>query len=306
MSPFYDLAATRAQAMLESAARVTLSAAPTSAHPGDTVQVVARIENLSGHKLPTGYADGRRVWLEVALVDASGAEQVISGRYDDATARLDDTDPQLRVYEAVHGRSGIGPEEHLALHDTVVRDTRIPAREMMASDPIAPVGRDYSGGVNGTLRNDDVATYSVTIPSTANGSITLRVRALYQSTTAAYVEFLEHENHTDDRGTRLRTAWEASGRATPIAIASVTSTIRIDAAAADAGADAIAETDADAANDATGALEITTRPPGCSCRAVSRASERDRASAALILAFAGLAARRTRKRPRPLARRHSR
>jgi hypothetical protein len=175
---------------------------------------------------------------------------------------------------------------------------------MMPTEPIAPVGRDYSGGASGTLRNDDTATYSVSIPATASGSLTLRVRALYQSTTRAYIEFLEHENHTDDRGTRLRAAWEASGRAAPLVIATTTATITIDSTPADSGSDAAADaTTADVATDSTGANEMTAPPAGCGCRTVSSESHRHGGSTAFVLALAGLAMRRTRrtKRSRPLA-----
>ena len=264
VSAHYDLAIERAHAMLASAARLTVMDAPASAMPGETAHVTVRFENLSGHKLPTGYADGRRVWLEVALVDASGAAQIVSGRYDDANAALDETDPQLHLYEALHGRIGTGVEEHLALHDTVVRDTRIPPREMTSNADIAPVGADFAGGANGTLRNDDVATYAIAIPSTASGSVTVRVRALYQSTTREYVEFLEHENHTDDRGTTLRAAWEASGRAAPIEMTTASRAITVAAMNVDAGTDAA--TDASIPGDAIGAEERNAQPSGCGCR----------------------------------------
>ena len=32
-----------------------------------------RITNLTGHKLPTGYPEGRRMWVNVQYLDAEGA-----------------------------------------------------------------------------------------------------------------------------------------------------------------------------------------------------------------------------------------
>ncbi len=306
LAPFYDLAALRARQMLESAAALEITTAPADAAPGDTVHVATRIENRAGHKLPTGYADGRRVWLEVALIDARGVETVVSGRYDAAEGLLDTSDPQLRVYEAVHGRVGVGPEEHLALHDTVVRDTRIPAREMVASSAIAPVERDYAGGAGGALRNDDSATYAIDIPRDASGTLTVRVRAMYQSTTRAYVDFLARENHTDNRGLALRSAWVISGRAAPIAMASTTVTLGVRAPGiADAGP-VDAPTVADAGMDARLADEGTSRPTGCTCRAAGHPARRTHVRWALCAMISVvLVARRRPRRPIPPCRRRA-
>ncbi|HET8538396.1 MAG TPA: fibronectin type III domain-containing protein [Anaeromyxobacter sp.] len=54
-------------------------------------QVQVRVTNLTGHRLPSGYPDGRRMWLGLQVTDATGALQVPfyeSGWYDDATATL--------------------------------------------------------------------------------------------------------------------------------------------------------------------------------------------------------------------------
>jgi hypothetical protein len=47
-----------------------------------------RVTNRTGHKLPTGYPEGRRMWLGVRFLDAGGALLAESGRYDDAEAKL--------------------------------------------------------------------------------------------------------------------------------------------------------------------------------------------------------------------------
>jgi MYXO-CTERM domain-containing protein len=216
-----------AEASLRSAVTLEWRSPPSSAAPGARIEVVARITNRSGHRVPTGYADGRRVWLEVALIDAAGAETVLSGAYDNAEAHLDERDTQLKLYETLHGRIGIGPEEHIALHDTIVKDTRIPPKGYRPLPGHEPVGVDYAGGENGTLRHWDDARYMVTIPATARGSLRLRVRARYQSTTRHYVEFLANENRTDDRGRELLRLYNATGRAAPFNMAEATTTIMV-------------------------------------------------------------------------------
>ncbi|MEZ4391512.1 MAG: hypothetical protein R3A48_10485 [Polyangiales bacterium] len=273
-APFYEAGARRAEAMLRSAVSLELRSPPTEAAPGARVEVVVRVTNLAGHRVPTGYADGRRMWLEVSRVDAEGVATVLSGAYDDAQARLVD-DPNLALYEAWHGRAGMGRGEHIALHDSVIRDTRLPPRGYRPLPGHEPVGADYAGGEAGALRHWDDRRYTVEIPATARGELTLRVRARYQSTTREYVEFLASENRTDDRGRELLRRYEASGRAAPFTMAEATTTLTLRVPAADAAvADVVAE-DASVA-DVTG-LDAGTSPPppeGCGCRATTGSSGR--------------------------------
>jgi hypothetical protein len=58
---------------------------------GNVWELRVKVTNLTGHRLPSGYSDGRRMWLGVQVTDAGGASQVPyyeSGWYDDATATL--------------------------------------------------------------------------------------------------------------------------------------------------------------------------------------------------------------------------
>jgi hypothetical protein len=275
MVPYYERAALRAEDSLRSAATLEIRRAPASAAPGERVEIEVRLTNQTGHKLPTGYADARRVWLQVELVDASGAVTPVSGAYDVMQAHLDTRDPQLRIYEALHGRVGVGVEEHIALHDTVVRDTRLPPRGFRPTEATMPVGRDYAGGAGGALRHWDDAKYTVDIPATARGPLTVRVRALYQATTREYVEFLERENHTDDRGRELRRRWEDSGRAAPFVMASASAEIAAVGAVGDGGM-----------GDGGG----RARPGGCGCRTVGRTGEGRVGAVGMVLGVVGVGA----------------
>jgi MYXO-CTERM domain-containing protein len=306
--PFYEAGARRAEASLRTAVTLELRQVPATAVAGSSVEVIARITNRSGHRVPTGYADGRRVWLAVELLDASGHATVVSGAYDDAAAHLDETDPQLRLYEAWQGRVGVGREDHIALHDTIVRDTRLPPMGYHPLPGHEPVGVDYSGGDNGALRHWDDATYLVHVPADATGTLTVRVRARYQTTTREYVEFLASQNHTDTRGQDLLARYEASGRAPPFDMAEVTKPIVInavpDAGVADSGdAGASADGGREAGSDAgAGADAGPSRvPAGCGCRTAGGSGSRARGAGAAVLALGALAAvgrRRRRRRAR--------
>ena len=53
---------------------------------GGTLTV--RVTNETGHKLPTGYPEGRRMWLHVRALDAKRTVVFESGRYVFSTATL--------------------------------------------------------------------------------------------------------------------------------------------------------------------------------------------------------------------------
>jgi hypothetical protein len=88
-------------------ARRTLSEAAALSVTGNTLKVV----NLTGHKLISGFPEGRRMWLNVKWYDASGSLVREDGKYgsldvliDGAPVRvrtiLDVDDPNTRIYEA--------------------------------------------------------------------------------------------------------------------------------------------------------------------------------------------------------------
>ena len=123
------VAAGRAKAlsMLQRAATVELSRAGGN--------VVARVVNQSGHKLPTGHIEGRRVWLNLSFYDINDNLLLERGHYDSGTAHLDEA--TTTVYEMHVALSAdaatatglpAGVTTHMALADTIAKDTRIPPR----------------------------------------------------------------------------------------------------------------------------------------------------------------------------------
>lgn len=88
-------------------ARQQLSWAASLSVNGDTVRVV----NLTGHKLITGYPEGRRMWLNIRWYDGGGRLLREDGKYDwinvklggssiSVKSLLDLNDPNTRIYEA--------------------------------------------------------------------------------------------------------------------------------------------------------------------------------------------------------------
>jgi hypothetical protein len=198
----------RARFMLRNAAKLDINV------NNEVVEVT--VTNETGHKLPSGYPEGRRIWLHVEAWD-SGGNYYTSGAYDTATAILNhDTD--IKVYETKPGISpglatalGLpsGPSFHFVLNDTIYKDNRIPPRgftnanfEMIQS---APIGYSYPDG-----QYWDVTQYTLPFPPEA-----VRATLYYQTTSKEYIEFLRNENITDDWGQTMYDLWEEYGKSQP-------------------------------------------------------------------------------------------
>jgi nitrate/TMAO reductase-like tetraheme cytochrome c subunit len=67
---------------LQSAAELELQL-PPKARTGDIARITVRVSNVgAGHNLPTSLTEVRQMWLDVAVVDAGGAELYRSGALD--------------------------------------------------------------------------------------------------------------------------------------------------------------------------------------------------------------------------------
>jgi MYXO-CTERM domain-containing protein len=220
----YDYTRAATQANLRVTADLEIRALPAEGSAGGKIDLAVRVTNKAGHKFPTGYADGRRAWLEIAVVDSTGAVDVQSGEYDTATSELHE-DEQLRLYEALHGRDG-KVEDHIVLHRQIIRDSRIPPAGFVptaATQIVGPI--KFSDG--GKIVNYDDAPFHVTLPNAVGTDVMVRVRLVFQSMAAHHVKALAEANTTDDRGTKLLQLWEQSGKSAPFVMAEVTRSVHV-------------------------------------------------------------------------------
>lgn len=189
------------------------------------------ITNLTGHKLPTGYPEGRRMWVNFRFLDAEGKLLAEAGRYGDKSDTLSGQavqvptllDPEAtRVYECQMGLSpaqarkynqAAGPSFHFILNDISVKDNRIPPRGFQkaafAAHQCEPVGADYADGQYWD-------TLEVPAPE---GTRQVEARLMYQSVSWEYLKFLKEENRADKWGQQLYDAWDKTGRCPPEPIA---------------------------------------------------------------------------------------
>lgn len=194
-------------------AGVLAYSAPTASAAGN-LSARVKVTNHSGHKLPSGYGEGRRMWLNLQVKDAAGALVFESAKYDAASGVLTQ-DPQARVYEVLQGifnRNGSNTCDaiddqgrkifHFVLNDCVAKDNRIPPlgfRPASTTDPngylLRPVSHTYPETTpgSGVLVNYDQVDYAITLPAGAQGPFSVSARLYYQTSSKEYIEFLRNQ-----------------------------------------------------------------------------------------------------------------
>jgi hypothetical protein len=234
----YDRAINAALDMLQNRTAEVRLSAPWTLQGGTEAPIEVRVENLTGHKLPTGYPEGRRMWIRLEVLDGDGGTIWESGAYDESTGVLA-ADPDLKVYETIHGTHAGGPGFHLVLNDRIFLDNRIPPRGFVPDVETQPVGYEYPTLPDGSLAHWDVTPYTVPVPEGTPEPLRVTASLWYQTTTKEYVEFLRDENVTGpdptdpdpeapSRGEKMHALWEEHDRCPPVLVDSATRLIWID------------------------------------------------------------------------------
>jgi hypothetical protein len=221
----------KAKAFLKTAASLDLSF-PNK----DNVNL--RITNLTGHKLPTGYIEGRRMWINIRFRNASGRIIKEIGEYKLIDVQIADKSlkarslldaDKTRVYECLPGLSKKqakkfnlkhGKSFHFALNDTITFDNRIPPKgfnnKAFMARGCQPVGTRYEDGQYW----DDI-TFKLPKKCTS-----IEAELIYEPVTMEYIRFLVEENRSDDWGKKLLTAWQNAGDDTAQVIASIKTAVK--------------------------------------------------------------------------------
>lgn len=184
-----------------------------------------KVTNNTGHKLPSGYSEGRVMWLEVL---GSYGDTVVysSGRWLEGTGL--EGDAQQRTYEANAVELASQTRFHLLRNDTWVVDSRIPAKGMKKDIETDPVGDRYALLPGDVWPNYDEVSYTfaaapvvdVTPEDLGDDMMKLSVRLLYVINTPEYVQFLGDENKTNMAGATAQELYEELGPVVPLELAS--------------------------------------------------------------------------------------
>jgi len=180
-----------AREQLKRAARLQV----TSARETNLIVVHVTVENLTGHKFPTGHPF-RRAWLHVRILDARGQTLFASGTPDErgAISAVQNgyaphydivTKPgEVQIYQSVMADANGAATWSLLRGASYLKDNRIPPRGFTtASVPpeVAVHGaamEDPNFNLQGGGR--DEVTYRIAVPDPVQ-AMTVRVELLYQS-----------------------------------------------------------------------------------------------------------------------------
>ena len=202
----------KAVSMLERGASLELEQACGS--------LMVRVINETGHKLPTGHIEGRRVWLNVLFRDGGGQTVGEYGHYDTATAHL--AEDTTQIYEMHVGLSEAaakltgypaGTTSHMALADTIEKDNRIPPRGFTNA------AFEAGGAPVVAATYADGQYWGDSYFSIPDGAVLAEVTVNYQSLPDHYMEALRDGNVTDHWGDTLYSLWEETGKGAPIRMA---------------------------------------------------------------------------------------
>ena len=242
-------------------ARIAVTLDPLAAG-ATTLNASVRITNLTGHKLPAGYGEGRRMWINLVARDANNAIIFESGAYEPTSATLS-TGNQLKVYETLQGvwqrfgNTGVCVLQenttnrklfNMVLNNCIAKDNRIPPLGFTGGGAVdlQPVNYSYpeTAPGSGKLVNFDVTTYNIPVPANAVRPIQVQASLRHQVMSKEYAEFLKAEavnsnfqtenqmcNRTwavgpadKTRGEFMFDAWTNNGKSAPVSMVSASAT----------------------------------------------------------------------------------
>lgn len=217
----------RARTMLQNAASLAAN------FDENSNQLNIRVVNNSGHKLPTGYVEGRRMWLQIEAYDADRNLIYTSGAYDAATGELT-ADADIQVYESLQGVTpawantlsttyglpiNAGESFHFVLNNVVIKDNRLPPRGFEYDTFLAAGAAPISNSLPDPTLYADGQYWDDVLYNLPAGVAYGRVRLLHQVASKEYIEFLRDNNPNvsdpNNNGEILYDLWEANGKSEP-------------------------------------------------------------------------------------------
>ena len=190
-------AASRSAALLRSAAKLSMVVAATNDSPR-AIEVVIRVDNLTGHKLPTGYPS-RRMWLHVQALDHRGRVVFESGAHRDGVIAGVDASGESVVPDVARLTAGGPPSIWQAVPvsaDARVTHLQLGVAKFVKDNRILPMGWRSAdadprlapiGVANVAQHGAGAATVHVALPRSAvQVTAALLYQAIPPATIASY------------------------------------------------------------------------------------------------------------------------
>jgi hypothetical protein len=229
------------QFMQQHAADIEIIDAPVTVSAGQQLTVNVKVTNKTGHKLPTGFVEGRQMWIHLKATD-DGDNLIFNSGYmlpDGSLARKeyfeaaqggtvsDPVKAMIKVYEQLvlakgydtfeldgynildADKDGIVTHEeeefHFVLMNYIEKDNRIPPRgfnkEAYQADGAFIIPYNPKDTDYPSGQHWDITPYTFTVPADIVGNLHITVRLFYQSFNREYVEFLDETDVEDTEET---------------------------------------------------------------------------------------------------------
>lgn len=219
------------QFMQQHAADIEIIDTPDTVTAGEQLTVKVKVTNRTGHKLPSGFAEGRQMWIHLRVTDDGGTVLFNSGYLlpDGSLARKEYFDASqggtvsdlgktmIKVYEQLilakgydtfeldgynildTNRDGIvthqEKEFHFVLMNYVEKDNRIPPKgfnkDAYQADGAFIIPYDPKDTDYPSGQHWDVTPYTFTIPTGITGTVHVTAYLKYQTFNREYMMFLE-------------------------------------------------------------------------------------------------------------------
>lgn len=196
----------KTKAQLRRAASLHLS----GERKGQNLAIRVEVENLTGHKFPTGHPY-RRAWIHLLVKDARGRPLFESGTMDKTGAivglqegytphRDIITRPEeVQVYQSIMADQNGESTWSLLRGASYLKDNRIPPKGFKPSEAdVSQVrvcgGAETDSNFNAGANGRDQVTYQIHLADA--GALTVEVELLYQSVPPESVQRLLHSNAT--------------------------------------------------------------------------------------------------------------
>lgn len=191
-----------------------------TAYDAITGELTFQIQNQTGHKLPSGYPEGRRIFVNVKVYDDNGQVNYeinpydadagtlkgLNNNYDDPDSVLPDpadlTTNEVYVDELVyemHSSSSLTGEDesfHFALSTDRYKDNRIPPMGFRIDEANDRLSQPVWAGATALdyFKEDEYAggydEVEIDVPA---GAASIEITLNYQTTSREYIEFLRNE-----------------------------------------------------------------------------------------------------------------